>query len=322
MSYRFAFIMDPMARIDAEGDSSFALMLEAQARDYQIFHGQLSGLELLGNEPWAELHEVEVFEAEKDFYHLKPAQRLSLNEFDAIFMRKDPPIETEYFASTFVLDFVDRERVVMVNDPQSLRDCNEKLYSMHWPELMPPTLVARSIARIKDFIREHADVVVKPLNTSGGAGVVRLQDKDKNISSILEMMTDQGRVAIVAQSYLKKVTEGDRRIILVGGEPIGVINRRPSEDDLRSNMHVGGIAEAAELTARDLEICVALREDLIRRNLPFVGIDVIDGHLTEINVTSPTGFQELKRMSGIDGAGLLIDWIVEAKKAKHVPDSD
>jgi glutathione synthase len=311
MSQRFVFIMDPIEGIDPAGDSSFALMLAAQARDCEIFYCEMSSLELLGNEPWANLQEIEVFEGRNDFFRVKSSARHCLHDFDAIFMRKDPPIEAEYFASTFILDFVDRDRVTMVNDPRALRDCNEKMYAMRWPELMPPTMVARSMARIKDFISEHGDVVVKPLNTSGGAGVIRLQDQDKNTGSILELMTDRGETAIVVQAFLKKVSEGDRRILLIGGEPIGVINRRPSSDEHRSNMHVGGVAEAAELTARDLEICAALREDLIDRNLPFVGIDVIDGYLTEINVTSPTGFFELKRLCGVDGAALLLDWIMK-----------
>ena len=309
MSHRFVFIMDPIQRIDIYGDSSFALMLEAQARGHEIWFGLMKDLELEGNKPYANLSQLRVEQVEGQHFEIVATERLCLNDVTAIFMRKDPPIDAEYFASTFVLDFVSRDQVVLINDPQSLRDCNEKIFAMRWPELMPPTLVARSIPRIKDFIREHQDVVVKPLNTSGGAGVVRLSHGDKNTGSILEMLTQLERNAIVAQAFLSKVTDGDRRVLLIGGEPIGVINRRPSDDDLRSNMHVGGTAEAAGLTPRDLEICEALRPDLIRLKLPFVGIDIIDGHLTEINVTSPTGFQELKRLSNIDGAALLLDWI-------------
>jgi glutathione synthase len=309
MSHRFAFIIDPIEDIDITGDSSFALMLEAQSRSCTIYYAQMGDLELLGDDPWAMLTEIEVQAVPGAHFKALSKKRYRLNELDAIFMRKDPPIETEYFASTHILDFVDRDRVIMVNAPQALRDCNEKIFAMRWPELMPPTFVARSIDRIKDFIREHKDVVVKPINTSGGAGVIRIIHKDKNTSSILEMMTDHGRVAIVAQAYLENVTKGDRRIILVAGQPIGVINRRPSEEDLRSNMHVGGTAEVATLNDRDREICAALREGLLHHNLLFVGIDVIDGLLTEINVTSPTGFQELKSLSGIDGAAILIDWI-------------
>ena len=309
MSHRFVFIMDPIQRIDIQGDSSFALMLEAQSRGDEVWYGLMKDLELLGNVPYANLTQIRVQQIEGDHFEVIGKERICLDEVTAIFMRKDPPIDAEYFASTFVLDFVSRDKVVMVNDPRSLRDCNEKIFAMRWPELMPPTMVARSIDRIKSFIQKHQDVVVKPLNTSGGAGVVRLSHGDKNTGSILEMLTQLETNAIVAQAFLSKVTDGDRRVLLIGGEPIGVINRRPSDDDLRSNMHVGGVAEAAGLTPRDLEICQALRSELVRLNLPFVGIDIIDGHLTEINVTSPTGFQELKRFSNIDGAALLLDWI-------------
>ena len=309
MSHRFVFIMDPIQRIDIYGDSSFALMLEAQSRGHEVWYGLMKDLELEGNKPYGQLSQLRVAQEEGRHFEVIKTQRVCLDDVTAIFMRKDPPIDAEYFASTFVLDFVSREKVVMVNDPQSLRDCNEKIFAMRWPELMPPTLVARSIDRIREFIREHQDVVVKPLNTSGGAGVVRLSHGDKNTGSILEMLTQLETNAIVTQAFLSKVTEGDRRVLLIGGEPIGVINRRPSDDDLRSNMHVGGVAEAAGLTPRDREICQALLPELVRLKLPFVGIDIIDGHLTEINVTSPTGFQELKRLSNIDGAALLLDWI-------------
>jgi len=301
--------MDPIQRIDIQGDSSFALMLEAQSRGCEVWYGLMKDLELLGDVPYADLTQIRVQQIEGDHFTVISKEKICLNEVTAIFMRKDPPIDAEYFASTFILDFVSRDKVVMVNDPRSLRDCNEKIFAMRWPEMMPPTMVARSIDKIKAFIQKHQDVVVKPLNTSGGAGVVRLSHGDKNTGSILEMLTQLEMNAIVAQAFLSKVTEGDRRVLLIGGEPIGVINRRPSDDDLRSNMHVGGVAEAAGLNSRDLEICQALRSELVRLNLPFVGIDIIDGYLTEINVTSPTGFQELKRLSNIDGAALLLDWI-------------
>jgi glutathione synthase len=309
MSHRFVFIMDPIADIDIGGDSSFALMLEAQSRNHTVYVAELSDLELLGSDAWARLKRVVVRETQDDHYTIESDERCRLNDVQAIFMRKDPPIETEYFAATHILDFVDRQKTVMINDPQSLRDCNEKIFAMYWPELMPSTLVARSIQRLKDFIESEADVILKPLNTSGGAGIIRIKHQDKNISSILEMMTNQGRVAITAQTYLPKVDQGDRRIILLDGQAIGVINRRASDNDLRSNMHVGGRVEAAELNDRDREICSALAPELVRRNLPFVGIDVIGGLLTEINVTSPTGFRELKELSGVDGASMLIDWI-------------
>lgn len=309
MSLRIVFIMDPMDRIAVNGDSTFALMLEAQARGHRIEYATPDSLELDGAQPLITAQSAEVRRVAGDHYTLSPAERIDLNEVDAVFMRKDPPIDWEYIVSTYVLDFIDRSRVSLVNDPQALRDCNEKLFASRFPHLMPRTIVARSTARLRAFIDEVGDVVVKPLFGAGGAGVVRLTKGDKNTGSILDMLTGEGHRAITAQAYLPAVTDGDRRVILIGGAAIGVINRRPADDDLRSNMHVGGKAEPAKLSARDREICEAIGPELVRRGLPFVGIDVIGGNLTEINVTSPTGFQELDRFDGGNSAGLLIDWV-------------
>lgn len=308
---RHLFIMDPIADIDIGGDSTFALMLEAAARGDEVLYADQRDLSLAGGKPSIIAQTAEVSATVGDHARLGPRETHALDDLTSVFMRKDPPIGIDYLTSTMLLDRMDRSKVVPVNDPQGLRDCNEKLYTLQWSHLMPKTIVARNMDTLRAFIAAEGDTVVKPLDGAGGAGIVRLSKGDKNIGSILDLLTSGGRVAIMAQAFLPAVTEGDRRILIIGGEPIGVINRRPGDDDLRSNMHVGGTAEPAKLSDRDREICAELGPDLVRRGLPFVGIDVIGGHLTEINVTSPTGFVELQKFEGVNGAAILLDWVAE-----------
>ena len=310
MSLRFVFVMDPLDRIDIGGDSTFVLMLEAQRRGFEVYYAAQTDLELRGGVPWAIVRAAEVRRVEGDHFSLGDEAQLCLNDVDAVFLRTDPPVDMPYIVSTLVLDQVDRTRVVMINDPASVRDCNEKLYALQWADLMPPTMVASKPDRIRAFIDEVGDVVVKPLFGAGGAGVVRLTKGDKNARSVIDLLTSEGENAIMAQAYLPSVVEGDRRVILIEGQVVGVTNRRPAPDDLRSNMHVGGIAESTALTDRDREICAALGPDLVRRGLIFVGIDVIGGRLTEINVTSPTGLQEINRFDGVELEKTLIDAVV------------
>ncbi len=315
MSLRFVFVMDPLDRIDISGDSTFVLMLEAQHRGYECYYAHQTDLELRGEVPWAVARSVEVRRVVGDHFTLGEPVELRLDDVDAVFLRTDPPIGMPYIVSTYVLDRVNRDRVVMVNDPRSVRDCNEKLYTLEWADLMPPTVVASNQAQIRAHIDAMGDAVVKPLLGAGGAGIVRLKKGDKNTRSIIDLLTKEGTEAIMVQAYLPSVTEGDKRIILIDGVAVGVTNRRPSGDDLRSNMHVGGVAEAAQLTDRDKEICDAMAPDLVRRGLIFVGIDVIGGHLTEVNVTSPTGLQEINRFDGVSLEADLID-CVEKKRAE------
>jgi len=231
-------------------------------------------------------------------------------------MRKDPPVDTNFIMSTLVLDRVDAERVVMVNRPQTLRDWNEKLAALFFPDLMPPTLVSADRARLRAFVEEVEHAVVKPLNGAGGFGILRVGRGDMNLGSAIDLLTNEGRTMIEAQAFIASVSEGDRRIILLDGEPIGVVNRRPKQGDLRANLHVGGLAEKAVLSHRDREICAAIGPELRRRGLIFVGIDVIGGYLTEINVTSPTGIQEIDHFDGACLEALILDWI--EKKAREL----
>ena len=309
MAHRFVFVMDPLAGIDVAGDSTFAMMLESQARGHQLLFAEPRDLEMDGARPRARVRPVTLRDDPDDPFEVGAPERLDLEDAAAVFMRKDPPIDYDYVVATYVLDAVDRDKVVLINDPQALRDCNEKLYALRWSHLMPPTIVSAHVERIREFVSEVGHAVVKPLNAAGGSGVMLAQAGDKNLRAIVDLLTSGGRRPLMAQAYLEAVTEGDRRVLLVGGKPIGVINRRPGADDLRSNMHVGGTAEPAQLTDRDREICADLEPDLVSRGLAFVGIDVIGGHLTEINVTSPTGFQELNRFDGVNAQATLIDWV-------------
>lgn len=309
MALRFVFLMDPLSRINIGGDSTFVLMLEAQRRGHQLLYAEPRRLELRGAEPWVVAEQVEVRRVEGDHYSIGAEEALALNEVDAVFVRKDPPFDIDYLVATYMLDLIDRRRVVMINDPQGVRDFNEKLAAVHWAHLMPRTLVAASPKRLKAFIDEVGTAVVKPLTLAGGSGVIRLVRGDRNTGSVLDLLTREGRAAIEAQEYLEGVVDGDKRIVLLDGDPIGAVNRRPRDDDLRANMHVGGTAEPAKLTDREIEICRDLKPELVRRGLVFVGIDVIAGRLTEINVTSPTGLQEIGRFDGVSLEAAFIDWV-------------
>jgi glutathione synthase len=317
MALRFVFLMDPIAGINIRSDSTFVLMLESCRRGHQIFYAEPKALELRGSEPWVIARPAIVRRVEGDHYTLGEAAPLDLNTVDAVFVRKDPPFDTDYLIQTYMLDFVDRRRVVLVNDPQGVRDFNEKLAALRWAQLMPKTLIAADRKRIREFIEEVGSVVVKPLSLAGGTGIIHLVRGDRNIGSVLDLLTREGRTTIEVQEYLDAVVKGDKRIVLLDGDPVGAVNRRPKGDDLRANMHVGGIAEPATLTDREREICRALKPELSSRGLVFVGIDVIGGRLTEINVTSPTGLQEIDRFDGAVLEAMFIDW-VEARSKDRV----
>lgn len=311
MSLQLVFVMDPIERINIDADSTFAIMREAQRRGHELLYSETGDLELEMDRAYARVRPLTVRQERGNHYLLGEPVRKALDEVHAVFMRKDPPFDVEYVMSTYILDRIDRRRVVLVNDPRGIRDSNEKLFALHFPELVPHTIVARHPRTLRAFIESEGEVVVKPLTGAGGAGVLQLRRGEVNISAVLELLTQEGRVAIMAQRYLPRVTEGDRRVILIDGQAVGVINRRPQAGELRSNMHVGGTAEPARLSPRDLEICERIGPELRARGLVFVGIDVIDGHLTEINVTSPTGIQEIDRFDGVCLEGLLLDWVEE-----------
>ena len=316
---RFLFLMDPVASIDIAADSTFVMMLEAQERGHEILYAHPRLLRQHGGEPRITACPIELRRVVGDHFTLGPERGLSLSECDAVFMRKDPPFDVAFLTYTYILDRVDRRRTVLFNDPQGLRDFNEKLSALHWPELMPPTLVSADRHAIRAFIEEHGEAVVKPLDGAGGAGVIRLEHGDKNTGSVLDMLTLEGTRHIETQAFLRDVVAGDKRVILLDGEPIGAINRIPAADDIRANMHVGGRAERSAITERDREIAAALAPELRRRGLILAGIDVIGGFLTEINVTSPTGLQEANRFDETRLEALIVDRVEEKRRALDEP---
>ena len=314
MSFTSVFLMDPVERIDVAGDSTFVLMLECQGRGHTVLYAHPRDLEQRGDRVWARTREIELQRVVGDHYRLKEERWIELSTADAIFMRKDPPFDERFLVSTWMLDRVDRARTVMINDSFAIRDFNEKLSALRWPQLMPPSIVTANRTQIRKFVDEQGEAVVKPLLGAGGAGIILLKAGDRNIGSVVDLLTQEGTAMIEAQRYLPDVTAGDKRIILLDGQPIGAVNRVPAADDIRANMHVGGRAEGIGLTERDREICDAVGPELSRRGLVFVGLDVIGGFLTEINVTSPTGLQEVNRFDGVKLEAQIVDW-VEAKRA-------
>ena len=316
MGMTFVFLMDPIATIDINGDSTFVLMLASQTRGHRVLYAHPKQLELRAGDPWVvSARPLTVQRDPNNFYSLGPAEDIRLNETDAVFMRKDPPFDVEFLMYTYVLDRVDRTKTVLVNDPQGLRDYNEKLAALYWPEFMPPTLITADRARAKAFVTQHGKAVIKPLNGAGGAGVLMLTPEDRNMGSALDLLTREGRQLIEVQGFVAAVDTGDKRVVLLDGDPIGAVNRVPSGGDIRANMHVGGRAERIDITSRDQEIAAALKPELVRRGLILVGIDVIGGYLTEVNVTSPTGLQEIDRFDGVSLENQVITRVEEKRMA-------
>jgi glutathione synthase len=295
---KVAVQMDPIASINIDGDSTFALMLEAQARGHALWHYHPRDLALLGGRVLAQAQRVEVRRVRGDHFTLSDAEELDLGAADVVLMRQDPPFDMAYITATHILEHI-HPRTLVVNDPASVRNAPEKLYVTHFPDLMPETLISADIRQIRRFRERHGDIILKPLFGNGGAGVFHLRPDDPNLNALLEMFTERSREPLVVQRYVPDVRRGDKRVILVDGEALGAINRVPAAGEARSNMHVGGRPEPTTLTDREREICAAIGPELRRRGLIFVGIDVIGGYLTEINVTSPTGLQEIARFDDV-----------------------
>ena len=309
MTLKIAVQMDPIASINPAGDSTFAMMLEAQARKYKIDYYVPQSLALRDNVVSAEIAPITVFDKPRgEHFKLGKAARKDLSKYDVVLMRQDPPFDMNYTTLTHILERIHPKTFVM-NPPAAVRNAPEKILVTEFPELMPPTLVTRDRALIHAFRREHGNIIVKPLYGNGGAGVFFIQEGDHNLSSLLELFEQNYREPFMIQRYLPEVRKGDKRIILVDGEPVGAINRVPQEGEARSNMHAGGRPELSKLTKREREICAAIGPKLKQLDMIFVGIDVIGGYLTEINVTSPTGIREIKRFGGPDIAPMIWDAI-------------
>jgi glutathione synthase len=314
MSLNVAVQMDPIERINIRGDSTFALLLEAQRRGHRLAYYTPDRLAMHEGRVFASVRPLTVKDVEGSHYALGEEARRELATFDVVLMRQDPPFDLAYITATHFLEHIHPDTLV-VNDPASVRNAPEKVFVMLFPQLMPPTLVTRDLAEIKAFRATHGDIVMKPLYGHGGGAVFRLAREDLNFGSLYDLFATTFREPWVVQTFLPAVKHGDKRIILVDGEFAGAVNRVPAPDDLRSNMVRGGAAQATELTPREREICATLGPALRARGLLFVGIDVIDGYLTEINVTSPTGIRAVRGVGGPDIAALIWDRI-EAQRRK------
>ena len=312
MTLKVAVQMDPIARINVRGDSTFALLLEAQRRGHAISYYTPDQLSLRGKDVVAPVQSLSVRDEVGNHFTLGESKRQNLAEFDVVLLRQDPPFDLAYITSTHLLERI-HPATLVVNDPVSVRNAPEKLFVLDFPELMPPTLISRNLEEINAFRAEHGAVVMKPLHGHGGAAVFRILPQDMNFGSLYDMFAVTFREPWVIQRFLPEVKQGDKRIILVDGEFAGAVNRVPATDDLRSNMVRGGAARATDLTPREREICETIGPALRERGLLFVGIDVIDNYLTEINVTSPTGIRAIANLGGADVAALIWDKI-EAKR--------
>ena len=312
MPLDIAVQMDHIATISIAGDTTFALCLEAQRRGHRLFHYTPDRLSMQGGGVFATLEALSVRDEKGSHFILGEPVRTDLSEMDVILLRQDPPFDMNYITTTHILERVHPETLV-VNDPAWVRNSPEKIFVTEFPDLMPETLITKDRQAVADFRREHGDIIIKPLYGNGGAGIFHLHEADRNLASLLEMFAQMFREPFIVQRYLKEVRAGDKRIILVDGEPVGAVNRVPAAHDSRSNMHVGGRAEKTELTEREREICARIGPSLRERGFMLVGIDVIGDYLTEINVTSPTGVREVKKFGGADIAALFWD-AVEAKR--------
>ena len=313
MALKIAVQMDHINSIRIAGDTSFALCLAAAERGHELYHYTPDRLSMRDGVVSAALEPLQVRDIEGDHFTLGEAVHTDLSEMDVILLRQDPPFDMNYITTTHLLERI-HPKTLVVNDPAWVRNSPEKIFVTEFPDLMPETLITKDLQEVLKFRKEFGDIIIKPLYGNGGAGVFHLTTDDRNLTSLLEMFEQMYREPFIAQRYLKDVRAGDKRIILIDGEPVGAINRVPAESDARSNMHVGGRAEATELTPREKEICARIGPSLKERGFILVGIDVIGDYMTEINVTSPTGIREIKRFGGADIAQLFWD-VVEAKRA-------
>ncbi len=314
MPLKVAFQMDPIGAVNIDADSTFRLAEEAQARGHELFFYTPDHLAFQHGTVTARGQSMTVRRVRGDHITLGEVTEVDLADWDVVWLRQDPPFDMGYITTTHILERIHPDTLV-VNDPFWVRNYPEKLLVLQFPDLIPPTTIARDLETLRAFRHNHGDMILKPLYGNGGAGVFKLDKSDRNLSSLHEMFTGMNREPLIAQKFLPDVAAGDKRVILVDGEAVGAINRVPQEGETRSNLHVGGRAERAELTARDREICAAIGPLLREKGQIFVGIDVIGGWLTEINVTSPTGIQELERFDGVNIAGRIWD-AVEGRRAR------
>jgi glutathione synthase len=314
MSLKIGIVMDPIGSINFKKDSSLAMLLEAQSRGWQLFYMEQPDLYMAHDIARASMKPLKVFNQPDKWYQLDEAEDLALDSLDAILMRKDPPFDMNYIYSTYILEKAEEKGTLIINKPQSLRDANEKLFTNNFAHCMPPTLVSSQAKHLKAFYLKHEDIILKPLDGMGGASVFRLKPGDANVSVIIETLTEHGTKLTMAQRFIPEITQGDKRILIVNGEPVPyALARIPAKGETRANLAAGGEGIGVELTERDRWICEQVAPLLKAKGLIFVGIDVIGDYLTEVNVTSPTCIRELDKQYGINISALLMDWIADHK---------
>ncbi|HVN84753.1 MAG TPA: glutathione synthase [Candidatus Binatia bacterium] len=313
---RFAFVMDPLERILPDKDTTFVFMLESQRRNHEVYFCGPDDIFVRGTTPHARTRRAEVRRVPVEqrehtrHYQLFEERTEPLDRFDAVFMRKDPPFDLNYFYATHLLSLIDPARTLVVNHPRGLREANEKLYALNFPSVIPETCVSSDAQHLKDFLQEMGgEMIIKPLGGCGGAGVFHIHRDDRNLNALIETATANGTQLIMAQRYLPAVRQGDKRLIVLDGEPLGGCLRVPREDEHRGNIHVGGTCVRTDVTERDREITEALAPRLRADGLYFVGLDIIGGYLTEVNVTSPTGVQEINALNGVGLEARVIDFV-------------
>ena len=305
---KLAVVMDPIGSIKIHKDSTFAMLLEAQRRDYQIFYIEQADLYLDGQQARSQVRSLKVFDDPNHWFELGEAKDIALEELDAILMRKDPPFDMDYIYSTYVLEMAEQAGTLIVNNPASLRNANEKLFALQFPDCIPATRVTSSTTQLKDFINQYEDTILKPLDGMGGQSIFRVTNKDANLNVIIETLTQQGKRLIMAQRYIPEIIKGDKRILLINGKPIPyALARIPSQGETRANLATGGRGEGVELSERDQWICQQVGPRLKEMGLLFVGLDVIGDFMTEINVTSPTCIRELDSLYNLNISADLMD---------------
>ena len=317
---RFAFIMDPIQHVLIDKDTTFVFMLEAQARGHEVWYLEMSDLFIERARAMGRARRIELRREAHNHFTFGAEHTGPLGEFDAIFMRKDPPFDIAYLHATQLLDLAQNEGAVVLNRPAGLRAANEKLYALNFPGVIPATLITHDATRLKAFLDElGGEMIIKPIDGHGGAGIFYVRQDDRNLNSILETLTRDGHEAIIAQQYIPEVRQGDKRLIALNGEPIGCTLRVPRADENRGNIHVGGTCVKADITDRDKEICQTVAPFLQRDGLYFVGLDIIGDYLTEVNVTSPTGVQEIDRLNQTCLEARVIDFAEQQVAAQARP---
>jgi glutathione synthase len=315
---KLAFIIDPIARLDPGHDSSVAIMEAAQSLGHEIWMTTAPELTIIEGKAWGNLQKTQLqpvklvdglWQVEQNWYRVESKVPTCLEEMDAVFMRSDPPVTIPYLYATYILDLIDPNKTLVINSPQGLRAANEKMYALQFTSLIPETIVSQDKTIINKFIESKQAGVLKPLGGKAGEGILFLTAGDRNFNSLIEISTQRGREPVMVQEYLPAAKEGDKRIILIDGEPVGAVNRIPTGNEFRGNMAVGGVAARVDITEREREICTVIAPQLKADGLYFVGIDVIGGYLTEINVTSPTGIREIDRLNNVSIGKQVIQWL-------------